>query len=201
MKRDKVFRDEIIHKTYKDVLDEIIIQIALESIIDVEAGLIIRDLDERAKIHRQQNNLAKKWKTTADPILKEMKPTQTKKEAIEPAKGPIDRNNKHDISESLWYDNDEVENSDPVVGEASRPQSQQENFWKNMFTESTKRKPLLDRDQTLKQDLKSSLDGTYLPTPRAKGVIWSSSKLPPRKVLLSEMIEDARFLIDWIRSG
>ena len=195
MKRDKVFRDEIIHKTYKDVLDEIIIQIALESIIDVEAGLIIRDLDERAKIHRQQNNLAKKWKSTADPILKEIKPKETK-EAIVPAKGPIDRDN--DISESLWNDD---ENSDPVVAQASRPQSQQENFWKSAFTEPTKRKPLLDRDQTLKQDMRSSLDGTYLPTPRAKGAIWSSSKLPPRKILLTEMIEDARFLIDWIRSG
>ena len=41
----------------------------------------------------------------------------------------------------------------------------------------------------------------YLPTPRAEGGIWSSKKLPPRKVLLKEMVEDTKFLLEWIKFG
>ena len=41
----------------------------------------------------------------------------------------------------------------------------------------------------------------YLPTPRAEGGIWSSKELPPRKVLLKEMVEDTKFLLEWIKCG
>merc|ERR1719500_1024316 len=84
--RDKIVREEIMHRTFKDVLDEIIIAVAIESIIDVEAGKIIKDLDERAKIQKQQNILANNWKRTAEPELQRLK----SKKAIEPAKGPVE---------------------------------------------------------------------------------------------------------------
>ena len=41
----------------------------------------------------------------------------------------------------------------------------------------------------------------YLPTPRAEGGIWSSKELPPRKILLQEMVEDTKFLLEWIKCG
>ena len=41
----------------------------------------------------------------------------------------------------------------------------------------------------------------YLPTPRAEGGIWSSKELPPRKILLKEMVEDTKFLLEWIKCG
>ena len=52
-------------------------------------------------------------------------------------------------------------------------------------------------------NLKSEIEekSEYLPTPRAEGGIWSSKELPPRKVLLREMVEDTKFLLEWIKCG
>ena len=53
------------------------------------------------------------------------------------------------------------------------------------------------------QNPKSEIEekSEYLPTPRAEGGIWSSKELPPRKVLLKEMVEDTKFLLEWIKCG
>ena len=63
----------------------------------------------RAKVHKQQTNLASKWKRTAEPELKKLqakKESQAKKEVkvIEPAKGPLfeEIDKENDINEDLW---------------------------------------------------------------------------------------------------
>ena len=112
------------------------------------------------------------------------KESQAKKEVkvIEPAKGPLfeEIDKENDINEDLWND--------------ISPRKKYK---------SKKRVPMTERpENSLKRDLQMSVDGAYLPTPRAgNGTIWGSSKLPPRKKLLTEMLEDTKFLMDWIKSG
>ena len=112
------------------------------------------------------------------------KESQAKKEVkvIEPAKGPLfeEIDKENDINEDLWNDH-----------------SPRKKY------KSKKRVPMTERpENSLKRDLQMSVDGAYLPTPRAgNGTIWGSSKLPPRKKLLTEMLEDTKFLMDWIKSG
>ena len=63
----------------------------------------------------------------------------------------------------------------------------------NILSKQSDKKEYIS-EPTLKTDLRSAIDGTYLPTPRAHGQggapIWKSAQLPPKKILLDRVLRN-----------
>ena len=171
----------------------------------MEADGLLEELEEQNLREQNQKEMANKWRSDA---TRQLQLQDMETDIISPAKsqGPpvrpysriIKNNNKEnrnettdDLNEDFWNDTTPRELKKKYI----------ENYTRKPFESRQNRIKRAETEQSLKSEIKSAVDGTYLPTPRANGGIWKSTKLPPKKILLNEMFDDTKFLLEWIKSG